>query len=413
MGQPPTARLLDLTRLVSRLGRGALTGVDRVELAYLEGLLAGPTPLFGLVRTALGFLLLDGPGLHAVQRRATGQEALGPADLLGRLMRRDAPLRARAEADLRRLALARCSRLSLPRMLRRYLPAGTSYLNVGHANLTASVMHAVRGMAGARVAVLVHDTIALDHPEYTRPGIPAVFARKLAVVACHADLVIHSTRDARTRTEAHLTTLGRVPPGIVAALGVPVPRPDPALLPKGLNLSRPYYVTIGTIEPRKNHALLLDVWESLAERLPDAAVPRLFILGSRGWADAALFARLDRAVMAGAVFELPGLPDGAVAALLAGAEALLFPSLAEGYGLPPIEAMAMAVPVICAPLSVFHETMGHYPVYLESSVSYSWMETIMKKVVTGGQNGDPGKLARQEYAVPSWAAHFNAVLSIV
>ncbi|MGB8815180.1 MAG: glycosyltransferase family 1 protein, partial [Paracoccaceae bacterium] len=95
MEAAPNARLLDLSRLVSRLGREALTGVDRVELAYLTQLLTGAVPLFGLVRTSLGFVLLDAKGCLSVQARALGQVPLGRVDLLGRMARRGEPARAR------------------------------------------------------------------------------------------------------------------------------------------------------------------------------------------------------------------------------------------------------------------------------------------------------------------------------
>ncbi|OIQ07278.1 MAG: hypothetical protein AUK60_01800 [Rhodobacteraceae bacterium CG2_30_10_405] len=106
---------------------------------------------------------------------------------------------------------------------------------------------------------------------------------------------------------------------------------------------------------------------------------------------------------------LPDLPDGAVAALLAGAEALLFPSLAEGYGLPPLEAMALNVPVIFAALAVFRETLGDYPVYLDATNSYSWLETIAKNMTAGEGRGEN----RQARKVPGWADHFNVVLNCV
>jgi glycosyltransferase involved in cell wall biosynthesis len=384
---PPPARLIDLTRLVSRLGRGPLTGVDRVELAYLDALLAGHVPVFGLVRTALGFVLLDRAGADCVAQRAAGTAAMGHADWLGRWTRRRQPARARAEADLRRLALARCAGPLLGRMLRRRLPADTSYLNLGHANLAARRLAAIKA-AGLRIAVLVHDVIPLDYPQFTRPGISQVFARKMAAVAAHADLVIHTTEDARNRTARHFARMGRVPPGVVAPLGVPKPKPDAALIPPGLDMTQPYFVTVGTIEPRKNHVLLLDVWD----RLPQPK-PKLYIIGARGWANEAVFTRLD----------------GAVAALLQGARALLFPSLAEGYGLPPIEAMALGVPVLCAPLTVYHETMGDYPVYLDPSDSYPWLETIIRMGRTEGKRGaHAGGMA-----IPTWADHFNRVLSLI
>ena len=133
---PIAARLLDLTRLVSRMGRGPMTGIDRVEHAYLLHLLDSEVPLFGLVRTGFGYALLDRVGMAGIARRVRGAEPLGEADLLARLAHRRNPVRARAEADVRRLALARAARPFLRQMLLRHLPAGTSYLNTGHANLT-------------------------------------------------------------------------------------------------------------------------------------------------------------------------------------------------------------------------------------------------------------------------------------
>lgn len=73
------ARCLDLSRLVSRVGRGPWTGVDRVEAAYARELLTREAPLFGLVRTSMGFVLLDrgGGGVQALWDRLTGVEPWG------------------------------------------------------------------------------------------------------------------------------------------------------------------------------------------------------------------------------------------------------------------------------------------------------------------------------------------------
>ena len=70
------ARLLDLTRLMSRLSKGPMTGVDRVEFAYLEQFLRLDTPCLGLVRTAPGFLLLDRPAMTALRDGTLGMAAL-------------------------------------------------------------------------------------------------------------------------------------------------------------------------------------------------------------------------------------------------------------------------------------------------------------------------------------------------
>jgi len=384
------ACLLDLTRLVSRLGRGPLTGVDRVEAAYLDRLLAGDDPAFGLVRSKLGYLLLDRVGMQGLHQ-VLHSGALQPADLLSRLSHRRDPLRAKAEAATRRLAVARGPHL---RRLLRHLPAGAVYLNVGHANLLGL---AAMKAAELRVVVLVHDVIPLDYPQFTKAGIAPVFRRKLGAVAAHADLVVYSTRDAQQRAEAHLARMGRVPRGVVASLGVPVPQPDRAALPPQIDLRPPYMVTLGTVEPRKNHALLLDVWD-----LQPAV--RLLILGGRGWAEPDLFTRI--AATPGVEWHA-GLSDGAVAAVLEGAAALLAPSLAEGFGLPVVEAAALGVPIIATDLAVTRDLLGDYPVYLDATDRYSWLETI----VAQGMGADDGR--RRRITPPSWEDHFNAVLSLV
>jgi glycosyltransferase involved in cell wall biosynthesis len=405
-----SARLIDLTRLASRAGKGPPTGIDRVEAAWLRYLLGAEGTLFGLVRSAAGFLLLDRAGLQAAAPVLLGQAPPPPPDLMGRLLLSRDPRRAGTEAHLRAQARARCPRPLLGAMLRRHLPPQSLYLNLGHANLTDGALRAIGG-AGARVCVLVHDTIPLDHPRLSRLGTPEAFARRMQAVSARADLVIHTATTTRALTEAHLARMGRLPPGIVAPLGVdapPVGSPPPGLL-----RGRPHFVALGTIEPRKNHALLLDIWEEMMATRPADTIPDLLILGRRGWADRALLDRLDRltADPDSPVREAGGLADPEVGALLAGARALLFPSLAEGYGLPPMEAAALGVPVIAAPLPVLVEILGDYPVYASTSERYDWIHKIWTTEPSAGAQRVRGADHGGGMWLPTWDDHFKAVLS--
>lgn len=331
----PAARLLDLSRLASR-GLRVPTGVDRVERAYLEALTADPVPVFGLVRTALGYLILDRAGMVAFATQLRSGDLAAPR-LVDRLARRHDPGRAAVEGALRRHAIARSPHRGLPRLLRRCLPAGTSYVNVGQTSLSAQVLTAVRTLPGARIAVMVHDTIPLDHPEWQSPGSGPALARRLALASRMADLVLTNSRAVAADCRRHMAALGRVPELLPVHLGVDLATPAQGHLPAGLDLLRPRFVTVSTVEPRKNHALLLDVWDMLGDDAPD-----LYILGTRGWCNDAVFRRLDAGLPH--VIELAGLDDRAVAALTCGARAALVPSLAEGYGLPALEAAARGVP---------------------------------------------------------------------
>ncbi|MGP3696575.1 glycosyltransferase [Rhodobacter sp. NSM] len=405
-------RLLDLTRLASRAGRGPLTGVDRVEAAYLSELLRQDDPVHGLLRVPLGYLLLGRAGMAALHEKFR-IGSFGQPDLIGRLLRRGQPERAGIEAEARRNAIGRSAPWRLTALLRRHLPQGASYLNTGHSNLSDLTLRQIRA-SGLKMAVLIHDVIPLEHPHLTRPGTPKAFARKLAAVSAHADVLIHASEDVRASTEPFLCRAsnrgshGRALETIVAPLGVPLAKPEAVRVPADLPPSRPYFIALGTIEPRKNLGLLLDVWEDLHGMMPEAAVPALLLLGARGWESPAFFHRLDDSPHFGrTIFQRSGLPDEAVASLLQGAEALLFPSLAEGFGIPPVEAAALGVPVISSPLPSVRKTLNDYPVYLDATDRYLWARTIATWGHRSRHPRAPGRPA------PTWQDHFDLVFGRV
>ncbi|MBA85830.1 glycosyltransferase [Thalassobius sp. S69A] len=398
----PTAYLLDITRLLRRAGR-VPTGVDRVELAYLTHFMQLDTPVFGLARTRLGYVLLDRAGLQAFGARVQGHQPWGAPDRLSWGMRLSVDQK-RAESDLRRWAIARCLPQRLPRMLRRNLSPGGVYLNVGHSNLTQRVLHSVRHHARLRIAVMIHDTIPLDFPDLQRPETEAKFQRMLKRVQQMADLVICNSGQTQADVTRHMAKWGMVPDTVVAHLGVEIAPVTHLPDIPGFDPNKAFFVTLGTIEPRKNHALLLSLWEEMGQ---DA--PQLVICGHRGWRNEAVLQWLDRNPLVGhRVFECAGLPDGQVNALLRASKGLLFPSVTEGYGLPPIEAAAQNVPVICNDLPVYRETMGDIPVYAGIHDRYLWQNKIMG--LMRPQGADRQVSGGQGVGALTWQQHFNAVL---
>ncbi len=388
--EAPT-RLLDLTRLISRAGR-PMTGVDRVEFAYLDNLL-DQGELWGLIRSSLGYVLLDPAGCTALRDRILDQN-WGPADRLSKLRKGLHPVRRQAETYLRRICRDRCLPLRLSRMLARHLPMGMHYLNTGHSNLTDRVLSAMR-LRKARVAVMIHDTIPLDFPQHQRPETIAPFRAFLNRACTHADVILCNSRQTADDIGRHVT--GPLPDRIIAHLGVSIPETGTA--PEG-PWTAPYFICLSTIEPRKNHALLLDIW-------PDIPDSHLLICGNRGWENHDVFSRLD--AKPERIHELHDLPDDQLFALLQGAAGLLFPSFAEGYGLPPIEAAALGVPVLCSNLPIFREVLGNIPVYAEASDRYLWQTTIIEMA----DQHRTGLSGTQTFTPPSWDEHFKTVLTLI
>lgn len=395
---PAPAHLLDLTRTVSRAGLCA-TGIDRVERAYIVHLARSATPLFGLVRTRLGFLLLDRDGCLALLGHCDAPAWLR-ADLLSRLTRRADPARAMTETGLRSVALARALPSRLGRMLRRYLPPGSVYFNVGQTNFNDTVIHGLRS-AGLRIVPYVHDTIPIDWPDTQTPKARVKFRRFFDRVDRAANLVLCNSADTKSHILCHAKRLSDAD---VQVLHPGLPEIAPGQAPKGGWTRQTYFVALGTIEPRKNIGYLLDLWEEFCS-LDD---PHLVLCGRAGWMCDDVVARIEAA--SPKVHWLPDLPDPALWALMSGSAGLLFPTRAEGYGFPAIEAATLGCPIICGPLPAFREVLGDYPIYAELSDRYLWREKI-EQLTRRRRNPSGEHRHVGAFKAPDWQGHFNRLFT--
>ncbi len=118
---------------------------------------------------------------------------------------------------------------------------------------------------------------------------------------------------------------------------------------------QPFILLVSTIEPRKNISALVDALCVLRAR---GFTHRLLIAGRKGWLYQPTFDHVKQTGMSDAVDFLDFVPDDDLAALLSACDAFVFPSLYEGFGLPPLEAMACGAPVICSNTSSLPEVVG-------------------------------------------------------
>jgi glycosyltransferase involved in cell wall biosynthesis len=371
--------LIDVSRLFHRRLRGrVLTGIDRVSLEYVRHYSGraraalGVRPFISVLSQpastrAFGTLLDPRPGL-------TGERA---ALILS------AYLRWWGRADV----------------------ADSVLLNTSHTGLQRAGYASSLRRRGARPVFFVHDLIPITHPEYCRPGEAARHAKRMRTAVTAGRGIIVASRHTlatlrRFCDEARLP----LPPVVVAPLASSLPRVEAAARP----LPQPYFVLIGTIELRKNLGLLLGLWRDLIKSA-GAQAPRLVLIGQRGFGCEGAVALLGRRELRKYVLELGPLSDREIAGYLRHAQALLFPSFEEGFGLPLAEALALGVPAIVSDLPAFRELAGDIPEYADPRDSRRWSELIVEyaRVDSGSRAAQLRRLAG--FRAPTWEGHFEQV----
>ena len=382
--------ILDISRLLTVAHRPAPTGIDRVELAYARRFAADPDAKATFVAELplLGFAALPRPIVLDLVR------ALDQAWQDGG--RAAAPIARRA-----RLALP-FGRSALGEVLKR--PGPKAFLLVSHRSLDRPARIAAMQKRGCLFVPMIHDLIPLVHPEFARPGHAEKHRRRIANTANMADAILVNSAVTGGELVPWLASRSTPPPIAVAPLGVALPQVEAPPL-----AIRPYFVVLGTIEPRKNHLLLLNLWRQFASNLGQAA-PRLVVVGRRGWENENVLDMLERcAAIDGLVREHGTMADREVASLLRGARALLFPSFAEGFGLPLAEALALGVPSICSDLPALREVGCEVPDYLDPLDGAAWRASVLD-YARADSPARRAQLARMpSWRAPDWDAHFGVV----
>jgi glycosyltransferase involved in cell wall biosynthesis len=217
-----------------------------------------------------------------------------------------------------------------------------------------------------------------------------------------ADHVIVGTEAVRAEAQQHLGLPSQRVTAMLCGVG-PQFRPQSpdaiAAIRAKHNLPSRYTLYVGTIEPRKNIAMLLRAFCDLPSVLR-AACP-LVLAGGWGWkADAECELFHSEAKHKGAI-HIGYLPDADLPALYGGADALLYPSFYEGFGMPPIEAMACGTAALTSTADAVREAVGTHALTLDALDFFGWRDALARIA------RDPGFLADYRRCGPAHAATFT------
>ena len=307
--QPRRPVLYDVTHLTTRLHGETTTGIDWVDRAYARHLTKSEHLLCGVHYGLLSphlisrrrmadlsmhherkFVPAQAPQSNGVWRRLrewlTGESDFGASSQPARL-----PNDRWAEAAAS-LALKTRMRFAHERSLR--IPEGAIYLNVAqHGFEYPALFNWLTARPDVAPVFLAHDLLPLDFPEYFREGYRALFRRRFELIERRARGIIATCGCTAERLRKEFHARGRsCPPILVQPLASPLEALADTELHDAALSRRPYFVIVGTIEPRKNHILLLNVWRDLAQR--GGETPKLVCVGGRGWQSAQPLDVLER-----------------------------------------------------------------------------------------------------------------------
>lgn len=235
---------------------------------------------------------------------------------------------------------------------------------------------------GARV-ITVHDLSFLVVPQYAEPNLAAYLSRALPGSVERATLIFADSETTRQDLVSHL----RIPPEKVEVVYAGV---DPAFAPvvdearlqavrARHGITGPFILNVGTLEPRKNVEGLIRAFALLrAEgRLPH----RLLLAGGKGWLYEGIFNLVQELRLQDAVSFLGYVAEADLPALLSMADVFVYPSFYEGFGLPPLEAMACGTPVVASKAPCLPEVLGDAALLVDpaDSQELAWaMEQVIE-----------------------------------
>ncbi len=263
---------------------------------------------------------------------------------------------------------------------------------------------------GVIFGLFVHDLIQIKNPEFVHKEATLVFRRSLIDSLSIANFVLANSLFVAAEVKEFLAErlgfalpIAAVP--LATELRIKANAAD-AGLPNDVAeiLGREYVLCVGTIEVRKNHLLLVKIWERLAEELGDA-LPDLVFVGKWGWDIAPLRKLLDEtSFLDGRVRVVTDASDAALVELYQNCLMTAYVSFAEGFGLPVGESLAYGKPCVASRATSLPEVGGNFAKYIDPNDPEEGVELFRTLLTDRDQIARWSKDIKANYAPKTWRA---------
>lgn len=430
MGRP---LCYDVTRLLTRVLNATPNGIDRIDFALARHFLTQTDAVrFGATSTGFGSRLLNQQAARdAIEGIAAhwGEAAPGGDDpvyraVVAALTGTCAPLSVTAPRKTsHRASTLKADIANSVHWVRRHglplfkrpqadLPRGSVYINASQFPLwVAGSFEWLKSRPDIEAAFFIHDLLPISMPEYFRAAEFERHRKRMANFARFGSAALVTTQTVADDLRAHVGALGRTDVSIfVAPTPVAPIFSEPRQIDPALD-GHSYFVLCSTIEPRKNHLMILAAWRDLVRRHGRSA-PKLVLVGTRGWKYELIVDLSERSPpLRDHVIAVTGLSTPGLKRLMDNAQAVLMPSFAEGYGLPVHEALAAGAPVIASDIPVFREIDAPGVTLLSPLDGEAWLEAVRQRAQAGRPNDDP--IGGRIRMTAGWSDYFGKLDAFV
>lgn len=380
----------DVTRLIQRRNNHFPTGIDRIDFVYCQRFIQDSSINICFVARAKDQIIIIPNKLFreyfdALYSVWFGDQSCIAYNIINKLESGGYTDSCRGNINLSRFAsrITRIFNLLKANIQRQFVlrtnfsehcksqinNTNSIYYDISHQGLALqeNMLSEFLQQTNARAHIYIHDLIPLLYPEYSDSVSVQKFKNYLDnILRKNATLIFNSYS-----TKKHVEEYARN--NNYQLNSNTVEYPDFEALKYKQNIRQSVYdlveadkqnnksgycIIISTIEPRKNHLLLLKIWQKMLDtKQANINLPKLYIVGKRGWNNKKVFDILDNksSELSQYIRELSNLNDTEVHYLLTHSNKLLFPSFMEGFGLPFWEAMQAHVPIIASNIDVFEE----------------------------------------------------------
>jgi glycosyltransferase involved in cell wall biosynthesis len=286
-------------------------------------------------------------------------------------------------------------------------------LLTGTVDLFHSPDYLLPPLRHGKKVVTVHDLSFLRHPEAAEPSLCAYLCASVPRSVRKADFVLGDSESTRQDVIELLGIDGDrvevVYPGVGQAFRVIEDQRHLAMVRELYGLGRPFILNVGTLEPRKNLVTLLNAYAALRQH---GVEHRLVIAGGRGWLYDGVFQRVKELSLEGDVLFLGYVVEEHLPALYGLSDLLVFPSLYEGFGLPPLEAMACGTPVITSDNSSLPEVVGEAGLMVPAQDQDALAEAMAMVLADSGLRKDLVRKGLSRATQFTWQAAGEKLLAI-